>query len=149
MCLLTKQSRRKIATEDIHLYKAVLMHNSHPNNWRGVYHFNQEYPFDEVIELKGYNEKNMIDFHSQINILRIGKGFLHSTSNKATAKNIARSSNPIELPINTSFMHIELMKFNAVVCECTIPKGSVYYVDSYDKCNYASNKLIVHKPKNL
>lgn len=126
MCLLTRPNRRKIATEDIHLYKAVLTHNTHPNNWRGVYYFNQEYPFDEVIELRGDDEKNMINSHSQINPLCIGIGFLHSTSDKATAENIALSNNLIELPINTSFMHTEFMKFNAVVCECTIPKGSVY-----------------------
>ena len=148
MCLLTKPNSRKTATEDIHLYKAVLIHNSHTDKWRVVFYYDQEYPFDEVIELRGDDEKNMINFHNQTNTLYIGKGFLHSTRDKTAAKNIAINNNLIELPINTSFMHTEFMKFNAVVCECTIPKGSVYY-NNYEWRDYASNKLIVHKPKNI
>ena len=152
MCLLTKPNSRKIATEDIHLYKAVLIHKSHPDKWRGVFYFEKEYPFDEVIKLRGDDEKNMIrknPIYSEPDILCIGKNFLHSTNEKTIAENIARTNNSIELPVNVSFMQTKLMVFNCVVCKCTIPKGSVYYVDDYDEYNYASDKLIVHKPKNI
>lgn len=145
MCLTAYVGSRKIAERDITVYKAVFVDKKHPNAWRGIYYSELEYPFDKVINLGGDNETNMSS-QKRYGKLSVGKNFLHTTICIDNANWIAQCNRTKQLPVLESFMKHRFANLNGVVCMATIPKGAVYYVE--DSC-YASDKLIVHKPKNL
>jgi hypothetical protein len=131
MCLIAKPGSILTAKRDIITYKVVDMYLDEPDAWRGYYFRHKKFEFDAVINEGGMDESRMEKTFNKM-YLQVGKGFLFSTKNKKILEGIAENTVTFNKNIR------------AVVCKCAIPKGTKYY--KY-KNEYASEKLIVHKPK--
>lgn len=123
MCLYS-DGKRRIAENDIRVWKKVRVPVS-GDSWRGLFEYNDKvFPFGKVcVEEGGEPEDGCMVFG----------GFFHSFRQKTDASFIRVGKFAVS------------SEKNAVV-ECTIPKGSVYYAG---RCGdgFASDKIIVHKPK--
>jgi hypothetical protein len=139
MCLLTPKGSRKIAEDDIHVYKIVRYAEDH-DHWHGLI-YRAGFKFNEVAETYPPDETEM--HHMARMLVSCGKGFLHSYTDleearlKVTALNLYRENLPKEY----------------FLCEAVIPKGSIYYTGDdttmlSKESMAASNKLIVYKPKS-
>ena len=133
MCLWTKY-KEQIAHEDIMCYKFVLV-NKITGKWCGRFQYSQkEFDFDVLLkndEKRDVKEANKnYYFHGKYKI--VGGGFFHSSQ---------FISDYAEL----TFLYDD-SKYEEKVVQCTIPKGSRYFMDGCG--NYASRKIIVHSKKN-
>lgn len=122
MCFLKhpKHPALKTATKDIKCYKVLVKRNSKVYSpYKGM-----EYVFDRT-HIRRKNQLGISFFTKtdMTNFIRINEG-LHSYSAKKKAKSI---SDP---------------KYNWLIYESIIPKGSLYWYNPYRK-EYVSNKLIV------
>ena len=146
MCLLTAKGRYFKARYDITCYKIVYLENS--EKWSGAYGYgNKTFDFDKVlVESKGC-PKPKHDWHGRVihesPFVELHEGYFHSCVYKKECEGLKGCA---------ALLRAEFSKpnniNNFVVCECTIPKGTIYYTSENDHC-FASRKIIVHKPENL
>jgi len=139
MCLLTPKRTRRIAEEDIHVWKIVKL-TEDKKHWDGPF-FDANLPFDEVSEVEPPEEEDIKTISD--GRLKCERGFFHSTINYQDAK-----------------YEFSLMKLGRTgdgrvyrLTLAVIPKGSVYYIgkrflDQDEDTAIASNKLIVYEPKD-
>ena len=137
MCLLTPKRTRRIAEEDIHVWKIVKL-TEDKKHWDGPY-FKAGFKFDEIAEVEPPEEKDIKT--SEDGRLYLEEGFLYSTLKYVVAKR--------ELHMLRYLRHKYKSQYRLV--RATIPKGSIYYTGrrtTYqgEDTTIASNKLIVEKP---
>ena len=137
MCLAALKGSRKIAQEDIHVYK-IIKTTDNPDTWDGPY-YQAGLPFDQVVEVDSPDEESLEPFF--LNYIECGGGFLHSHLKPENAK--------LELEMLESTCDDDSKYF---ITRAVIPKGSIYYTNELATDEFghhscaASNKLIVYKP---
>ena len=142
MCLVAEERSRKVADKDIHVWKLVRFGQDH-DHWHGpIYSMNGL--FDTVVTSDPLDETeydHCFDFYYFKYIVSITSGFIHAHLTREHAEK--QRDNLIREDSSSCNLYKRCF-----VCEATIPKGSVYYVD-IDGEEIATSKIIVHKPKEL
>lgn len=139
MCLTAEKGKYFMAKQDITCYKVVYLEDN--GKWTSAYGYNnKEFEFDKVLaETKG-RPKTKKEYP---NFVELEKGYFHSRLQK-----YAEITPYANVMIDFRWkMGYPSKRENFIMCECTIPKGSVYYKD-WQTNDLASRKIIVHKPKN-
>lgn len=143
MCLITVKNRYFRARYDIPCYKLVYVNDN--GTWSSAFGYSgKEFEFDKVlVETKGrpkplHARHGDIDKHSPFVELR--NGYFYSAGMAESCLKMVKDAK--ELRMESGLPHKD---GNFAVLNCTIPKGTVYYTGEY-KYEYASRKIIVHKP---
>ena len=146
MCLKTKKGEYFRAKEDITCYTVVYLVGR--KKWTGSFSYsNKEFEFDVVLKettgkpkvVKSYNP-----FEKEKEVyVELNGGYFHSCFTKERCETLLGRSKS-----KRKYYGLPARKENFAICQCTIPKGTVYYEDGYSG-EYASRKIIVHKPKKL
>ena len=137
MCLIAKPGTRKIADDDILVYKIVEVPKNHGNCWVGPYSgIPTMFPFDEELTESAPDEQFMlkpIDHGRGECDVVVKSGFFHSFRSMSSA---------------ISALH-QLLTYDPwkeyKLCRAVIPKGSVYYTP-ISGSEIASSKIIVKNP---
>ena len=132
MCLIAKKGSRKIATEDIPVYK-IIKATDDPNKWDGPY-YKAGLPFDQVVEVDSPDENKLERFG--LKMIKCKGGFLHSFLRYEAARSTWKSLRILS-DDNSQYL----------LTRAIIPKGAIFYTGYQDEdTTVASNKLIVEKP---
>lgn len=132
MCLYSDGVAR-IADKDIRVWKKIGVSES-LDSWKGLFEYNDKvFPFDEVCEEERRDRDGIRTLSGD---LAVSEGFFHSFNRETDAERIAMRRRDAFLCPKTA------------VVECTIPKGARYYVNVW-RDEFASDRIIVHKPKNI
>lgn len=151
MCLYTKQKEFK-TDKDIRVYKAVRI-DTRTNEWLGLYGYDKRrFPFDELVENGRKKDVRTLDKKispdAEVEYFVEG-GFFHSCAALALARgykddvdfiNDAFYGRGGNKDLKGLMLHKDYVKTG--VFECTIPKGTVCYVD--DRGRFASRKIVVY-----
>ena len=107
----------RIAEEDIRVFKAVYL-NEDGKTWRGLYQDKYTAPLNTILTAEGWEDIDVSDY----DWIRIGGGFFHSCAD-----------------INSIKYNL---RYEWVVVEAIIPKGSVYYRSKVGN-DFCSKQIIV------
>ena len=123
MCLsIKKYDKCIVAEEDIKCYKVIQLE---PGGIMKSFRFDFLYTFNKTYE-------TLLLKTSFRKFYRIENGF-HSFAK-------------LEPTISFYHLHLKMKHWDFELVECTIPKGSKYYIGKYkNRCSYASDKIRIDK----
>ena len=139
MCLTIKKNSRKIAKQDIRVYKVINFDETKPNVWSDPIHSENDFGFNARLD-ETIPEESSLPVHMESDYLMLSEGFFYSFGSMLEAITYLQ-----ELRFRSPESEISSYK----LCVATIPEGASFYTTKgyygFD-LRFASFSIIVEKP---